>query len=188
MNLITNEALLDEILTTEAYLENGTHDSDWIVAAKQLEKQLTEESLSINKDALIRLLSKSITALNKLQKIRNDINFEQITKIRIDDYHCSQGIINALPQKIISQKAREAAQKSHVGTHAKRDEVIAFYQKNICNYLSIEATAKELGKTFDLTHRTLAKYVSFAKKEQKKLRLAGKAHLVQPLVIAELLM
>ena len=168
MKLNKQEALLDRLLACPDQPESGTHDENWIVAAKQLEKQLAEESGSIDKDILIRLLSKSISAIDKIlisDAARRDQNFEQIVKHRIDDYHYWQGINDALPKTIKSEAARKSAKERHAKTYRIRHEVIEYWRANIGLGKSNEFAAEILQKRFpDISHRTLAKYVAGAKK------------------------
>lgn len=173
MKLNKQEALLDHLLASPDHPENGAHDEDWIAAAEQLEKQLAEESGLIDKETLIRILSKSISVIRKIQignTVRNDLNLEQIVKHRIDDYHYWQGINDALPKTIRSEAARASAKKLHEKTHDKRQTVIEYWRANISVDKSNEFAAEMLQKKFtDLSHRTLAKYVALAKKDLRLL-------------------
>jgi hypothetical protein len=176
MKLVKQEELLDSLLATPDNSENGAHDRDWLAIATQLEKQLAEESGSIDKETMIRILSKSISAVIKLQindAIRNDLNLEQIARHRIDDYHYSQTIINDMPALLKSKFAKEAANKRHILTYKQRDAVVTYWLEYIYPEdpkLSNEKAGEWLHDTFDkLSVRKLAKYVGYAKRELKKL-------------------
>jgi hypothetical protein len=167
MKLVKQEELLDSLLATPDNSENGAHDRDWLAIATQLEKQLAEESGSIDKETMIRILSKSISAIIKLQindAITNDLNLEQIAKHRIDDYHYSQTIIDGLPKKIKSEIARKAAQIRADKFNAKKDEIINYWRANIRFDISNDYAAELLQKEFPhLVQRTLSNYVAEAK-------------------------
>lgn len=168
MNILELEKGLDDFLATPDDPINGAIDRNWTNAAEQLEKKLAENSDSIDIETMIRVLSKSISAFNKLlidNAIRNDLNVEQIVKHRIDDYHYWQVIYEALPQSIRSENGRNAAKSRHATTYELRDKIIAYWRENITPDKSNEFAAEILQNIFpNVAHRTLANYVAAAKK------------------------
>ncbi len=58
-----------------------------------------------------------------------------------------------------------AASARHLPTYAKRDKIISYWRDNIGAHVSNEVAAEQLQKQFpDVAHRTLARYVSEAKR------------------------
>lgn len=79
--------------------------------------------------------------------------------------------IKLLPKKIKSAEAKKSANVKHEKTtYVKKNQIIAYWHKNIGKNVSNELAAEQLLKIFpDIAHRTLVKYVS----EAKKLPSAG---------------
>ncbi len=181
MNISELENELDDFLAKEDALENRGIDDNWTEAAEQLQKQLSEQFDSVNKESVIRILSKSLSAFNKLlthSTTLNDVKFERAANNRINDYHHWQVINDALPQSIRSDNAREAAEIRHETTKKRREEVVAFWLSHIYPNkprLSNDKAGEWLKDTFtELSIRKLSEYVAEAKKEMKKLPPAGK--------------
>jgi hypothetical protein len=81
--------------------------------------------------------------------------------------------------KARSVLAKYAADKRHVNTHARRQEVVEYFLE-IIYPTNPEITNDKAGEWLkdsfpDLSHRKLAEYVSEAKKNFKKIPLASKA-------------
>lgn len=182
MKISKLEKRLDDYLAKDDGLDNREIDNNWTNAAEQLEKLLAKESSSIDKKTMIRMLSKSISAFNKLlirDAIRSDLNLEQIVKHRIDDFGYSQKIIDTLPQSIRKELAKKGGDKRNVKINERRAEVVAHWLEHIYPK-NPKLSNEKIGERLldfcpELSSRKLSEYIATAKRDLQKTPPASKA-------------
>lgn len=85
----------------------------------------------------------------------------------LENAYCAliQGVHNQSEEEAISSSQQRAAKGRHAGTYELENKIIAYWRENISIEIANELAAELLQKKFpEVAHRTLAKYVSKAKR------------------------
>lgn len=170
---------LDEYLAQQSWPESDKSNVGiWPFALKAMEKDLAEEFETIDKITMMRMLAKCVVAYDKrsheneenrkwaasniesLERLMSErINlFRDEMKTQSDDW------IFEAEKNVLKKTAKNAALVRHIPTYEKRDAIIAYWRENIGAEKSNEFAAELLQKKFpEVSHRTLARYVSIGK-------------------------
>lgn len=155
----------------------------WAVAIDRLQNELATETNEIDKTTMLRILVKCVIAYDKKTQMMEDFRDEAQRIIASLELSMSDRIKTLsstlkqetdeiiadieknLPSQVKTTLARDAAKARHAPTYELRNRIIDFWREKIGVDISNEIAAELLQKEFpEMSHRTLARYVSEAKK------------------------